>query len=156
MPLSQVSSLMTDRWCHKGNEIWRFFGWSLASLKNKYFKKYLKIYEINSEVYITKYEMYAGLHTNRNTLVFRCHGPLTRPPHSGFKWPHACCQNVLFVTKEKGRAVLTLHTGLLLKRGGGGCWKRLVYKRKRSSRIDFTHRTFAEKGGSVGTRICVP
>ena len=32
-------------------------------------------------------------------------------------------------TKEKGRAVLTLHTGLLLKRGGGG---------------------------SVGTRICVP
>ena len=76
MSLSQVSSLMTDRWCHKGNEIWRFWGWSLASLKNKYSKKYLKIYETNSEVYISKYEMYAGLHTNRNTLVFRCHEPL--------------------------------------------------------------------------------
>ena len=32
------------------------------------------------------------------------------------------------ITKEKGRPVLTLHTGLLLKRGGG----------------------------SLGTRICVP
>ena len=43
IPLSQVSSLMTDRWCHKGNEIWIFFwGWSLASLKNKYFKKIFK------------------------------------------------------------------------------------------------------------------
>ena len=50
MPFSQVSSLMTDRCCHKGNEIWRFLGWNLASLKNKYFKKYLKIYETNPEV----------------------------------------------------------------------------------------------------------
>ena len=52
-----------------------FWGGALK-LKNKYLTKYLIIYETNSEVYISKYEMYAGLHSNRNTLIFRCHGPL--------------------------------------------------------------------------------
>ena len=72
---------------------------------------------------------------------------LTRPPPPTPRTdgPHACYQNVLFVTKEKGRPVLTLHTGLLLKKGGAE--KGSYNKRKRSTRIDFTHRTFAEKGG---------
>ena len=52
-----------------------FLGWSLASLKKKYLKQYLTIYDTHSEVYISKYEMYAGLHTNRNKHVFGWHEP---------------------------------------------------------------------------------
>ena len=45
--------------------------------------------ETNSEVYISKYEMYAGLHTNINILVLRCHGP--------FKtyWYHQCSLSLI-------------------------------------------------------------
>ena len=37
-------------------------------------------------------------------------------PTPGTKGPHACSQNLV-----KGLPVLTLHTGLMLKGGGGGC-----------------------------------
>ena len=67
------------------------------------------------------------------------------PPTQVSKWPHACCQNVLFVTKEKGRAVLTLHTGLLLKRGG--CWKRARIQKKKVEPYWLYTPDFCWKGG---------
>ena len=42
IPLSLVSSLMTARWCHKGNEIWRIFRVELSKFWKKYFQKYSK------------------------------------------------------------------------------------------------------------------
>ena len=65
--------------------------------------------------------------------------------------PHACYQHVLFVTKEKGRPVLTLHTGLLLKGGGGGVVLKKARITKEKGRPVLTLHTglFAEKGGGV-------
>ena len=76
IPLSLVSSLMTARWCHKGNEIWRIFRVELSKFGKKYFKKYSKSMKHIQKFTYQNMRCKAGLHTNRNTLVFRWHGHL--------------------------------------------------------------------------------
>ena len=80
------------------------------------------------------------------------------PPTPRTDGPHACYQNVLFVTKEKGRPVLTLHTGLLLKRGGGGVMKKARITKEKGRPVLTLHTGLLLKrgGGSLGKRICVP
>ena len=86
--------------------------------------------------------------------------PRPGPPTPRTDGPHACYQNVLFVSKRKRLTRIDFTHRTFAEKGGGGggggAEKGLYNKRKRSTRIDFTHRTFAEKGGSLGTRICVP